>query len=444
MDTSINDSRFFGEAPIGKILLRIAPPVMLAQLIQALYNIVDSYFIGQYSEDGLTALSVIFPIQLIISALAVGTGVGVNTHMSRLYARRQDKEADRTAGAGMVLAIGTWLLFAVIAVLGMEAYVRTSASAEAAVRNAVIYGRIVCAGSLFLFLESIWTKVHQARGNMRLPMIAQVVGAVVNIILDPLLIFGWGPFPALGIAGAAIATVTGQLTAAAITAVGGIRRPPAFTAMMEYIRPIYRLGYPSILMQSLYTVYIAVLNMILAGFCDEAVTVLGLYYKMQSFFFIPLSGLQTCIVPVLSYNYATRSYDRCKAILRAALLISGSFMTLGVLCFEFCPGWLITLFSGSARVLEIGIPAFRLIGLSFYSAVFSLIMPVYFQAVGEGGTSSLLSLTRQIFCLIPIFWVLSLIGLNWVWLAFPLSETIAGALGFYLYRRQTKAWECSI
>ena len=327
----------FESEKVWKLLLRITPPVMLAQLIQALYNIVDSYFVGRYSGNGLTALSVIFPLQLIITALAVGTGVGLNTQMSRLYARRRREEADAAAGAGMVLAVLSWLVFAVVSLLLMRPYVRLSANTPEAVDYAVTYGNIVCGGSLGIFLESCWTKVHQAGGNMKLPMAAQIAGALTNIVLDPILIFGLGPVPELGVAGAAIATVAGQFVAAAITGVRGWRRPPALKKLGTYARPIYRLGYPSILMQSLYPVYIVALNVILAGFCDEAVTVLGLYYKLQTFFFIPLMGLETCIVPVLSYNYTRARYDRCREIMRVAFLISSAFMLVGTLCFWLIP-----------------------------------------------------------------------------------------------------------
>ena len=368
----------FESEKVWKLLLRITPPVMLAQLIQALYNIVDSYFVGRYSGNGLTALSVIFPLQLIITALAVGTGVGLNTQMSRLYARRRREEADAAAGAGMVLAVLSWLVFAVVSLLLMRPYVRLSANTPEAVDYAVTYGNIVCGGSLGIFLESCWTKVHQAGGNMKLPMAAQIAGALTNIVLDPILIFGLGPVPELGVAGAAIATVAGQFVAAAITGVRGWRRPPALKKLGTYARPIYRLGYPSILMQSLYTVYIVALNVILAGFCDEAVTVLGLYYKLQTFFFIPLMGLETCIVPVLSYNYTRARYDRCREIMRVAFLISSAFMLVGTLCFWLIPGPMIGLFSRDAQVLAIGVHAFRLIGLSFLPAVLSLLFPVFF------------------------------------------------------------------
>ena len=217
MSQTAVDDRYFQTERVWKILLRIAPPVMLAQLIQALYNIVDSYFVGQYSNSGLTALSVIFPVQLIITAIAVGTGVGVNTYMARMYAFGKKRAADCTAGTGMVLAVISWAVFAVAMLLLMEPYVRTSATSPDAVADAVLYGNIVCVGSLGIFLESIWTKVHQAGGNMRLPMLAQIAGALTNIVLDPVLIFGLGPVPHMGIAGAAIATVAGQCVAAAIT-----------------------------------------------------------------------------------------------------------------------------------------------------------------------------------------------------------------------------------
>ena len=435
-----DDNSFFGTDSIGSILRTIAPPVMVAQLIQALYNIVDSLFIGHYSPDGLTALSVIFPVQLILTALAVGTGVGVNTLMARQYALGKDKEANETAGTGTVLALVSWMLFSIVMIPLMEPYVRTSANVEQAVDYAVSYGTIVCAGSIGLFVESIWSKVHQAEGNMRLPMYAQLAGAVVNIILDAVMIFGLGPVPEMGVEGAAMATVIGQCTAAVIVGISGLRRPPSIGMMSAYIRPIYRLGYPSIVMQSLYTVYIVILNAILGGFCDEAVIVLGLYYKLQTFFFIPLMALSTCVVPVLSYNFARKEYGRCRELTDDCLKICIGFMVVGFVCFIFFPEQLIHLFSGTDKVVEIGIPAFRWIGLSFFSAALSLFFPVFFQAIGGGRASVLLSLTRQIFVMVPVFWGFSFVGLDYVWIAFPVAETAAGLLGLYLYRRQLSDW----
>ena len=433
-----NDSSMFGTEPIGKIFLKVAPPVMFAQLIQALYNIVDSYFVGKFSGDGLTALSVIFPIQFIIIALGVGTGVGVNTYMAYLYAHDENKKADETGGTGVILAVLTWLAFSLLTILFLRYYVELSAKSPKAVEYSMTYGLIVCVGSLGIFLESIFTKVHQAGGNMRTPMAAQIAGAVTNIVLDPLLIFGMGPFPEMGVAGAAIATVIGQFVAAFITGAKGMRKPPEKTLFPGYAKKIYKLGYPYMFMQFLATLYIVVLNIILADFCDEAVAVLGLYYKLQTFFFIPLFAFQTCIVPVLSYNYARRDKERCRKAVSQMILFSVLFMLVGVFCFEVLPGPLIRIFSKDEKVLEIGRIAFRIIALSFVPAVFSLTYPVFFQAIGSAKASVLLAVTRQIFCLIPIFWILSKIGLNVTWVAFPLSEIITGGAGFILYRRWVK------
>lgn len=431
----------FEEKNIWKVLFKVAPPVMLAQLILAMYNIVDSYFVGKYSGSGLTALSVIFPIQLIITAVAVGTGVGVNTNMSGCYAQNREERAHETAGVGSMLAFISWLMFAVISTVFMRAYVKTSAGSQEVVEYAVIYGKIVCIGSISLFMDGIWTKVHQAGGNMKRPMIAQILGALTNIVLDPVLIFGMGPVPEMGVAGAAYATVAGQTVAAAVTFYKGFYKIPPKEKILGYVKQIYSLGFPSIFMQILYTVYIVALNIILAGFSDSAVTVLGLYYKLQSFFFIPLIGLETCIVPLISYAYAQRDYGRCKGIMTDTFIFAGSFMIVGIICFEFIPAQLIQIFSSETAVIEIGVTAFRIIGLSFIPAVFSLLTPVFFQAIGGAIPSIILSLTRQIFCLIPIFWLMSKIGLNYTWMAFPAAEIITGGVGIFLYIRQLKKWK---
>ena len=431
----------FEEKNIWKVLFKVAPPVMLAQLILAMYNIVDSYFVGKYSGRGLTALSVIFPIQLIITAVAVGTGVGVNTNMSGCYAQNREERAHETAGVGSMLAFISWLVFAVISTVFMRAYVKTSAGSQEVVEYAVIYGKIVCIGSISLFMDGIWTKVHQAGGNMKRPMIAQILGALTNIVLDPVLIFGMGPVPEMGVAGAAYATVAGQTVAAAVTFYKGFYKIPPKEKILGYVKQIYSLGFPSIFMQILYTVYIVALNIILAGFSDSAVTVLGLYYKLQSFFFIPLIGLETCIVPLISYAYAQRDYGRCKGIMTDTFIFAGSFMIVGIICFEFIPAQLIQIFSSETAVIEIGVTAFRIIGLSFIPAVFSLLTPVFFQAIGGAIPSIILSLTRQIFCLIPIFWLMSKIGLNYTWIAFPAAEIITGGVGIFLYIRQLKKWK---
>ena len=377
---------------------------MLAQLIQAMYNIIDSLFVGQYSDDGLTALSAIYPVQLIIIALAVGTGVGTNTLMAKQYALKDEKGASHTAGVGTVLAVIMWALISVISIAFMGPYVAISAQSPVAMQYANEYGMIVSIGSIGLFLEGNWTKVLQSEGNMKLPMIAQIIGAVTNIVLDPLLIFTAG----LGIKGAAIATVIGQIAAAVIVGIKGARKPPEIKRIPCIAKSIYKLGYPSICMQALYTVYIAILNIILAGFCDEAVT-------------------------VLSYNYTSGDYLRCRRIFRSSLIISGVFMILGVLSFELIPTQLIGLFTQSETVKSIGVVGFRLIGASFIPAVFSFMTPIFFQSIGYSKTSTFLSVLRQLICLVPLFWIFSFIGLDYAWLAFPLTEIITGSIGMGMY-----------
>lgn len=434
-----SDSHFFGTEKIIKIIIRLAPPVMLAQLIQALYNIVDSYYVGLFSVDGLAALSAIYPIQYISIALAVGTGVGLNTLLAACYAKNRLQTAHKAAGTGITLAIALWAMFSLLIVFFLKHFVELSLTSPTARDYALTYGYIVCIGSLPLFLESIFTKIHQAGGNMRTPMLAQIVGAVLNIILDPILIFGWGPIPSLGIAGAAIATIMGQIVAALITFGNAFYKPPAFSEQLRYVKVILHLGFPNILMQLLFVLYILVLNIILAGFCDEAVTVLGLYYKLQTFFFIPFMALETCIIPVLSYNHARKAFARCQEILKTSILFICAFMSIGILAFELVPEYLIGLFSESPKVLEIGVPAFRIIATSFIPQVFALMYPNFFQAIGATRPSTILAITRQIFCLIPIFWLLSHFGLFYTWFAFPLSEVITGLTGYYLYKQWLRA-----
>ncbi len=431
----------FGREKIGKLLLRLAPPVMIAQLIQALYNIVDSYFVGLYSPSALTALSVIYPIQWMAPAIALGIGVGVNTYMSKLYAVKDSIRADRTAGCGNALELTAWLIYSLSVAVILPIYTRLSANGNQVIRDTLTYGYIVCIGSIFQFLECGWAKIHQARGNMKTPMIAESLGAMTNIIMDPILIFGLGPIPELGVAGAAYATVLGQLVSAAITGKDAFCRIPPLKEIKQYALPSLKLGYPTILSQMTMSVYIVILNMILAGFSDAAVTVLGLYYKYQSFFFIPLFGLSTCIVPILSYNYTIKNYDRCRKAVRDSVIVAASLMLVGIFCFDVIPEALLRVFSRESDVLAAGIPAFRAIGLSFISAVFSLMLPVFFQAIGKSFKSTMLALCRQIFCLIPSFYILSFLGLKWTWFAFPFSETFTGIIGLILYFREIAKWK---
>lgn len=435
MKNAAEQSRFFGEEKIYKIFLKIAPPVMLAQLIQALYNIVDSLFVGRYADSGLTALSIVYPLQLLMIALAVGTGVGINTAMAARFGVGQKEKAEEFAGIGAPLAFVLWVIFALLCWIFMPAYARLSTSSPQVIRDVIVYGRIVCVGSFGLFFESIWTKCLQAYGDMKTPMAAQILGAVINIVLDPLLIFGLFGLPKLGIAGAGVATVVGQIAAALVVMKNGYRKSPAFSVYGKRIAETFRLGIPNILMQSAYTFYIFGLNLILSGFSDQAVTVLGLYYKWQTIFFIPLGAMQTCIVPVISFNYAARKIRRCKETLNLAIFFGMALMVLGVLCFETIPGPMLQVFSSDAMVIEIGQVAFRIIGLSFIPLVTSLIYPVFFQAVGFGLKSSMLTLVRTVVLFVPLGYVFSQFGLNYFWFTYPVTEVITTSLGYYYYRQ---------
>lgn len=431
MEEIKQQSDYFGTEKISRILIKMAPPVMLAQLIQALYNIIDSVFIGKFSDSGLTALSIIYPIQLLMIALAVGTGVGINTVMASKLGLGQKQKANEYAGVGTPLAVILWALFAAICYAIMPAFARMSTNDPLIISDVIAYGRIVCVFSFGLFLESIWTKVLQARGDMKTPMVAQIFGAVTNIILDPLLIFGMFGLPKLGISGAAIATVAGQIVAALIVMKKGFCRSPSLKKYPHYVAKILRLGLPNILMQSAYTFYIFGLNLILAGFSDAAVTVLGLYYKWQTFFFIPLGAMQTCIVPVISFNYAAKNIDRCKKTLNISILFGMVLMFLGTLCFNIIPEPMLRFFSSDEDVIKIGVTAFRIIGWSFLPLVTSLTYPVLFQAVGKSFRSSLLTVIRTVVLFVPLGYLFSLIGLDYFWLTYPITDlttTIVGCI----------------
>lgn len=431
-ETKLND--YFGSEKISKILLKMAPPVMLAQLIQALYNIVDSVFVGKFSDSGLTALSIVYPLQLLMIAIAVGTGVGINTVMASKLGLGKERKANEYAGMAMPLAVLLWVAFATVCFAIMPAFARMSTKDPTIIDDVITYGRIVCVFSFGLFLESVWTKVLQARGDMKTPMIAQILGAVTNIILDPLLIFGLLGLPKMGISGAAIATVAGQVVAAFVVVWKGFYKSPSIKKYPHYTARIFRLGLPNILMQSAYTFYIFGLNLILATFSDDAVTVLGLYYKWQTFFFIPLGAMQTCIVPVISYNYAAGKLDRCKKTLNTSILFGFALMFLGTLCFNIIPEPMLRFFSSNENVISIGKIAFRIIGWSFIPLVTSLTYPVLFQAVGKSLQSSLLTVIRTVCLFVPLGYLFSLIGLDWFWLTYPVTDGITTVIGFLMCR----------
>lgn len=455
------------QTPIWKLLLKLCPPVMLALLIQSVYNIVDSYFVAQYSFDGLTALSLIFPLQLLMTAIATGTGTGINILVSRMDGRGEKEAQNDTIRNGFCLGIFNFIIFTAAGMLFLESYCRFSSGQPSVRLYAMQYDRIIFLFSLGMFLEANCTKVLQAKGNMLLPMGAQIIGALINVVLDPLLIFGKLGLPAMGIQGAAAATVIGQWAAMlfvlfpvlrmcsreksagipgdciAAQAAGLPVRPGKDS---RRLRPdptlclaIYREGMPSIIMQSLYTLYMIGLNLILKQFTEDAVTVLGIYYKLQTFFFIPLMGLQQVILPVISFNFGAKKYDRARQTLRCSILFSLTVMLAGCAVFMAVPEQLLSIFSTKKEILEIGSTALRIISVSFLPAAFVIMFTVYFQGINRGISSISITLLRQVVLLVPLAWLFHYKGLAFVWLTFPVTEFIALFFSLWLYRKKEPA-----
>lgn len=423
------------DTPIWKLLLKLSPPVMVALLIQSVYNIVDSYFIAQYSTEGLTALSIVFPIQLLMTAVSTGTGTGINILVSRMDGSANTVSQGKIIKSGLFLGVFNFLIFALAGLWITRPYCEFS-SAQPLVREyGVQYLQIILIFSLALFVEGNCTKILQAKGKMMLPMLAQVLGAGINVVLDPILIFGKFGLPAMGVRGAAIATVIGQWASMLLVLywvlktcyIGG--RADAHSAVK-----IYQAGLPAIVMQSLYTLYMIGLNLILKQFTEDAVTVLGIYYKLQTFFFIPLMGLQQVILPVISFNFGAKEDKRVRQTLRCSIIFSSALMVIATGVFMAAPKLLLSIFSSKPEILEIGETALRIISVSFIPAAFVIMLTVYFQGVNRGISSISVTILRQIVLLVPLAWIFHLKGLAYVWLTFPVTEIIALAFCLWLYK----------
>ncbi|QNM06502.1 MATE family efflux transporter [Qiania dongpingensis] len=424
------------DTPIVKLLWKLSPPVMLALLIQSVYNIVDSYFVSRYSEAGLTALSIIFPIQLLMTALATGTGTGINILISRMDGTGETKSQTDFVKSGLFLGLLNYLIFAFLGLLFIKSYYSVSSDQTLVQEQGIQYAQIVFVGSFGLFIESNCTKILQAKGNMVTPMIAQVTGAVINVIFDPILIFGMFGMPELGVAGAAIATIAGQIVAMMITfaAVCQIYHFQGKVQVQNCIQ-IYRAGIPSIIMQSLYTLYIAGLNLMLKLFTEDAVTVLGIYYKLQTFFFIPLMGLQQVILPIISFNYGAGRKERVRDTLKYSTLFSCGIMFVAVVIFMAIPERLLSIFSDRDSIIHIGCPALRIISGSFIPAGLVMMFTVYFQGIDRGKASIFITVLRQIVLLVPLAWIFHYAGLRYVWFTFVVTELIATIASLILYKK---------
>ena len=411
---------------------------MLALLIQSIYNIADSFFVAKYSAEGLTALSIVYPVQLLITALATGTGAGVNILISRLDGKGETKAQHHIIKSGLLLNIFHFILFAFVGNMLANSYFSISTGNIVVKTQGILYSRIIFSGSLGLFTESICTKILQARGNMMLPMIAQVTGSVVNIVLDVILIFGAGRIPTLGITGAAIATVIGQWAAMAITLLAVMKKYSLRgTFKLEACKQIYANGIGSIVTQSLYTIYIVGLNMILKIFTEDAVTVLGIYYKIQSFFFIPLLGFQQVLLPLFSYHYGAGDSRRNREILKYSMLFSVSIMAAATGIFFLFPEKLIQIFSAQPAIVSIGKYAFPVISISFIFAGLTIVITSYLQGIAHIKASLFIIVLRQIILLVPLAWIFHYVGLNAVWWTFPVTEVIASMTGIFIILAST-------
>ena len=418
---------------VSKLLFKMSPPVMLALLIQSIYNIADSFFVARYSTEGLTALSIVYPVQLLITALATGTGAGVNILISRLDGMGETEAQHDIIKSGLFLNMFHFLIFAFVGNILANAYFSLSTGNAVVKAQGILYSRIIFSGSLGLFIESICTKVLQARGNMMIPMTAQVTGSVVNIVLDILLIFGAGPIPALGIRGAAIATVIGQWVAMVITLLAVMKKYSLKgTCKPRLCKQIYGNGTCSIVTQSLYTIYIVGLNMVLKIFSEDAVTVLGIYYKIQSFFFIPLLGFQQVLLPLFSYNYGAGDRHRNRDILKCSITFSVAIMAVATGIFFLLPEKLVQIFSAESSIVAIGKYAFPVISISFVFAGLTIVITSYLQGIARMKSSLFIIVLRQIVLLVPLAWVFHFIGLNAVWWTFPVTEIIASMTGILI------------
>lgn len=434
-----------GTMPVTKLILSMSLPAMFSMLIQSLYNIVDSVFVSALGEDALTAVSLAYPMQMLIVAFAVGTSVGVNSLIARRLGEQKHKEATYAAGHGLVLSIITWAVFAIIGIFFTKAFITSMASGNSDVSKDVInwgidYMSIVMIFSFGAFVCISLEKSIQATGNMFYPMIFQLIGAIVNIILDPIFIFGYFGVPAFGVKGAAIATVLGQIISMIYALIVVSKKDFAvkftlkgFKFRLKTVKDIYAVGIPSIVMQSIASVLITLLNKILILLTPTAVTVLGVYFKLQSFVFMPVFGLTQGVMPIIGYNYGAKNRKRLTETVKKGVIFALAIMFAGTLLFMIIPNKLLMIFNASQDMLKIGVPALRTICINFMPAAIGIMFGTFFQAIGKGVYSLIISFLRQIVILLPAAYLLSYLGVTYVWYAFPIAESFALIVSIFMY-----------
>ncbi len=420
-----------GVMPVGKLIVSMSLPIMASMLVQALYNIVDSIFVARYSEAALTAVSLAFPAQNLMIAIGVGTGVGINALLSRYLGEKNFEKANDVAKNGVFLAMLSYVLFLVLGLTLARKFFAFQTDNQEVIENGASYLFVCFVFSFGVFGQIVFERLMQATGKTIYTMFTQGLGAVINIILDPILIFGVGIFPEMGVAGAAVATVVGQIMAMLFGIYLNHRknheiqlRVKGFKPSGTVIKRIYSIGLPSIVMNAVSSVMTFSLNTILYGFSVVAVNVLGIYFKLQRFIFMPVFGLNNGLVPIISYNYGAQKKERVIKAIKFALTLALSILFTGFLAFQFLPEMLLrVLFSASNELVAIGVPALRIISISFIPAAFCIITISVLQSLGKGFSSLIISLVRQLGLLIPVAYLLSLTGrLNAVWFAFPIAE----------------------
>jgi putative MATE family efflux protein len=441
--TTVPPGNVMGTMPLNRLLLSMSIPMMISMMVQALYNIVDSIFVARIGENALTAVSLAFPVQILMISAGVGTGVGINAFLSRSLGERNFDQVNRTAVNGLFLVWASSLLFVIAGFFFTEPFFRSQTDSEEIVRYGKDYLFVVCVFSTAVFSQVTLERLLASTGKTFYSMISQGAGAIINIILDPIMIFGLFGFPGMGVRGAALATVTGQAAAALIALYFNLTKNHEIKLSFRGFRPdgaiirnIYRVGIPSILMQSIGSIMTYGFNRILISFTGTAAAVFGVYFRLQSFIFMPVFGLNNAMVPIVAFNYGARQKERIVRTITLSIRYAAGIMLLGALTFELFPGALLTMFNASDEMLSIGTRALRIIAIHFLLAGFCVVFISVFQALGGGMESLFVSFSRQLLVLLPAAWLLSLSGsVDMVWWSFPIAESAALIISSILIKR---------
>ncbi|MFW5675937.1 MAG: MATE family efflux transporter [Acetivibrio ethanolgignens] len=432
-----------GVMPVPKLLVSMSLPMMISMLVQALYNIVDSIFVARISENALTAVSLAFPIQNLMIAVASGTAVGINALLSRSLGEKKFEEADKAAENGLFLALVSYIAFAIFGVFGSRIYFESQTDVAEIVEYGVEYMSIVLIVSMGLFFAITQERLLQATGNSFYSMISQISGALTNIVMDPILIFGLLGMPKLGVAGAAIATVMGQLVSMVVSLCLNLWKNKEIHLSIRGFKPdlriisiIYTVGVPSAIMMAIGSILTYYYNKILLLFSSTAVSVYGVYFKLNSFIFMPVFGLNSGMIPIIAYNYGSRNKKRILDTTKLSVAVATAIMILGIIIFQTIPDKLLGMFDASENMLEIGVTAFRIVSISFIFAGYNIIIGSVFQAFGNGVYSLIVSVVRQLVVILPVAYFLAInFGLDEIWWSYPLSEIVAVILSTVFFIR---------